>query len=149
MIKLSGAREELDNGILYDLQTVEIVTRQTRKYRITVVKPCENKTCYKHCTCATGDTAPNATDLPLDTKTSRCEATDVVSQRQCSVQVQSEVFHGGNRLDVVKVLVQGRQALELDVRISSSFCPSEQSGFQLVARTSVVVGLLFAVARRN
>jgi len=72
MIKLSGARNEPDSSILYSLQTVEFVTRQTRKHRNAVIKPRENKTCYEHCTCATGQTAPNATDLSQDTKTSRC-----------------------------------------------------------------------------
>jgi len=98
MIKLSGARDEPDSGILYGLQTVEFVTRQTRKQRIAVIKPRENKTFYVHCTCATGQTAPNATDLSHDTKTSRCKVTDVVFHKHCSVQVQSEVFHGGNSL---------------------------------------------------
>jgi len=102
MIKLSGARDEPDSSIMYGLQTVEIVTRQTRKHRIAVIKPRENIACYEHCTCATGQTAPNATDLSQDTKTSRCKATDVVSHRHCSVQVQSEVFHGSSRLDVTK-----------------------------------------------
>jgi len=50
----------------------------------------------------TGQTASNATDMPQDTKASRCKATDVVTHRHCNVQVQSEVFHGGNRLDVIK-----------------------------------------------
>jgi len=54
------------------------------------------------CTCSTGLTAPNATDLSQDTKTSQCKATGVVSHRHCSVQVQSEVVHGGNWLDVIK-----------------------------------------------
>jgi len=82
MIKLFGANDEPDSSILYGLQTVEIVKRQTRKHRIAVIKPRENKACYEHCTCATGQTAPNATDLPQDTKTSRCKATDV-TMRQC------------------------------------------------------------------
>jgi len=102
MIKLSGARDEPDSSILYDLQTVEFVTRQTRKHRIAVIKPRENKTCYEHCTCATGQTAPNATVLQQDIKTSRCKATEVVTHRHCSVRVLSEVFHGGTRLDVIK-----------------------------------------------
>jgi len=69
MIKLSGARDEPDSSILNGLQTaVEIVTRQTRKHRIAVIEPRENKACYEHCTCATGQTAPNATNLSQDTK---------------------------------------------------------------------------------
>jgi len=91
MIKLSGARDEPDSSILHGLQTVEFVTRQTRKHRIAVIKPRGNKTCYEHCTCSTGQTAPNATDLSQDTKASGCKVTDVVPHRHCSVQLQSVI----------------------------------------------------------
>jgi len=46
MIKLSGDRDEPDSSIVYGLQTVEIVTRQTRKHRIAVIMPRENKALY-------------------------------------------------------------------------------------------------------
>jgi len=102
MIKLSSARDEPDSSILYGLQTAKIVTRQTRKHCIAVIEPSENKAGYEHCTCATGQTVPNATYLSQDTKTSRCKVTDVASHRHCRFQVQSKVFHGGNRLDIIK-----------------------------------------------
>jgi len=46
MIKLSGARDEPDSSILYGLQTVEFVMRQTRKHRIAVIKPRDNKNMF-------------------------------------------------------------------------------------------------------
>jgi len=51
-----------------------------------------------------GQTAPNSTDLPQDTKTCHCKASDVVSHIHCSVQVYSPRFFmvHGNRLDVIQ-----------------------------------------------
>jgi len=43
MIKLSGARDGSDSSILYGLQTVDIITRQTRKHHIA----CSNRAARK------------------------------------------------------------------------------------------------------
>jgi len=82
MIKLSGTRDEPDSNIVYGLQTIVILTRQTRKHRIAVIELRENKACYEHCTCTTGQTAPNATDLPLDTL-------------PCCAQIRGKIFSIG------------------------------------------------------
>ena len=92
VIELSGACDEPDSIIPYGLQTVEIATRQARKHRIAVVHLRENKAGDEHCTCATGQTTPNAADLPQNAKTGRREATDMVPHRHCSVQYSPRSF---------------------------------------------------------